>query len=119
MPRARVRTKHDIAELGAPVLLEEAQAGTASCGAQHVDDCLSRARRQRQKACTDGRPSQKRLVLYEMENCPHSRQVREALSMRTSTQTYGRVPTGTAASLRAHLLGAKSRFRFFDPNTMP
>jgi glutathione S-transferase len=65
------------------------------------------------------RPEQ-RLVLYELENCPHSRRVREALSMLDLDADIRPCPKG-ADSHRAELLSIGGRQQIpalLDPNTM-
>ena len=65
------------------------------------------------------RPEQ-RLVLYELENCPHSRRVREALSMLDLDAEIRPCPKG-AVSHRGELLSIGGRQQIpalLDPNTM-
>ena len=65
------------------------------------------------------RPEQ-RLVLYELENCPHSRRVREALSMLDLDVEIRPCPRG-ADSHRGELLSIGGRQQIpalLDPNTM-
>ena len=68
---------------------------------------------------TGARP-EKRLVLYEMENCPHSRQVREALSMLDLDADVRPCPHGEKRH-RGELteIGGKEQIPLLvDPNTM-